>query len=211
MIIVLLTFASCNQNHESIRDVDDARVDTIRSVLVNKVSNEVAKTKSDSIDFAYRLLLKCGLINNVFLIKDLISISTYPMQRDLDVSLIKINGNKGFNDFNGGAIYNILLVHKEFEVKSSKWFTSVYEDDFILYRNLDTFLVFDSYSSPVGYSIFVFLKKNSQELFVSDRLDEGDKIDLTDVDFEKLFIKVNNSNGKVLFKRIARIPLAQCL
>lgn len=81
-------------------------------------------------------------------------------------------------------VFNALMLHNENEIINAHVIDAVDEEDFSLLFSSKHYLVFEFYSSPVGYTIYYIFDINDEQLLKSEPVEEGYIIDTSKINFE---------------------------
>ena len=107
-------------------------------------------------------------------------------------------------------IQNILYTRNDTEIVCYKLIPAINEDDFRYLFEKDSFLVFDNYSSPLGYTELYLYNSQNNELLKSEKLDEADQFDSVSFKVNRMSFKVSNYADSIVTKKLQKIDWDSC-
>jgi hypothetical protein len=93
-------------------------------------------------------------------------------------------------------LFNVMILHKKNEIRNYLVIDAMDEEDFNFITSSKDFIVYEFYSSPVGYTIYYILNSENQKLFKSEPIEEGYIIDTSKINFIKNTISATFSKKK---------------
>ncbi len=122
--------------------------------------------------------------------------------------LVKLEPKVPIKALGNDPIANLVVLYDEHYYYIN--IPSVYSDDFNLLDKRQDLVIFEYYSSPVGYTQLIIIDLNSSKLFFSDKILETEELILESINLSKNEFKVNDEKGNELKKRFKSSRWLSC-
>lgn len=160
---------------------------------------QLVNNNTDSIEYAKRLLLENGIVRGDFPEDKIIAFQElYYSDKSIGLIQIEYNENEGWNE---EPNYNILFKRDFNGLFCYEIIPSAYPEDFTVYFRSEDCIIFEYYSSSVGYSQFYIYQKENDEFYLTSKFDEAEKLYIKEIDI---------INGLVGNKEISLFEINNC-
>lgn len=183
VFLAFIIFSSCNDKVPI-----EAHTDSQPTELV---------APGDSIEVAFQLLRFNDIISKNFPKTNILFYKSVALA-EAKVYLVKLEYFEQDDKWNKDPIYNIILVEGKGSTKCYEIIPSAYIEDLSIIDATNKLIMFEYYSSPVGYSEIIIYSINGNLLYKTDEIDESDSIDLSSINLDSMKAKLMNKEKSSL-------------
>jgi len=194
ILMTCLLVVSCLDSKRNNKDSSHQIPSTKEVGAIDSQQDSVAQQKIESPEFTLESINSCIKVNYEFQDREIIE------KQDINIDnkrlfLIKIEPMVPIEALGNDPIANLVFLVGE----SNRYVNipSVYSEDFKLLDNRKDLVIFEYYSSPVGYTQLMIIDTTSGELFESDKIQETEELLLASIDIGRnRFIVIDEKGNK---------------
>ena len=172
------------------------RIQVEKTEVIDSTTITEAITKVDTTFFS--LLKSNQIISKSYPEASIKVLNTQAIEENKEFSAIKFPYDSTLKElYESELIFNAIILHNENEIINAHVIDAVDEEDFSLLYSTEHYLIYEFYSSPVGYTIYYIFTNKNKQLLKSEPVEEGFAIDTSKINFERYSIQTSfNKNYK---------------
>lgn len=156
----------------------------VKKTEIIDTTNSIA-TKSKIADELFSLLKKYQIISNNYPKSNIILLKSSKLNDSITFSSVHFPFDSTLqNLYESELVFNALILHRNDQIINYHVIDAVEEEDFNFLFSSEQYIIYEFYSSPVGYTIYYILNTKNKRLFKSEAIEEGYVIESSKINFE---------------------------
>lgn len=208
LLFMVLLFSCCLADNKEDKETSYCFTQATKPIkMVRDVEKKVQIQNADSLLMILKKINKCFEINYTFEENEIIEYEEFDLEKN-KLFLIKLEPHTKIKALGNDPVINLIGF---FNGKYYFNFTpSVYHDDFRFLKRGSGFIVFEYYSSSVGYTQLIVINVKSKEFFISERIQETETLILESINLTEKEFKVLDEKNNELKKDIKQSQWIFC-